>query len=264
MNILICGDVVGRTGREIIEKKLPYIISKEEIDFVIVNGENSAGGFGINKKICENFYSLGVDVITTGNHVWDQKDILDTLNNDPRILRPNNYSKNCPGKGVGIFQTSEGSKIIVINIMCRLFMENIDDPFLVLDQTLKQVENVVDPIIIVDVHGEATSEKMAIGHFLDGRVSAVVGTHTHVPTSDLHIMKKGTFYQSDLGMCGDYDSVVGMNKEISILKFTNQHLKIRHEPATGDATLSGVILKIDKNRKIKEFKQILKEGILGK
>jgi len=263
MNILICGDVVGRTGREVVKRQLPKLIADEKIDFVMINGENAAGGFGITKKICDLFYKLGVDVITTGNHVWDQKEILETLDTDCRLLRPNNYPKHCPGKGVGMFQLKDGSKIIVINIMCRLFMENIDDPFLCLDQSLKELEHIKDPVIIVDVHGEATSEKMAIGHFLDGRVSAVVGTHTHVPTADLHILRKGTFFQSDLGMCGDYDSVVGMNKEISILKFTNKHLKLRHQPAIGNATLSGVILKFNKNRKIKEFKQVLKEGILG-
>ena len=264
MNILICGDVVGRTGREIILKKLPLIISEEKIDFVIVNGENAAGGFGITKKICNAFYDVGVDVITTGNHVWDQNDILETLNNDPRILRPNNYPKNCPGKGIGTYKLADGSNIVVINIMCRLFMENIDDPFSILEQTLNQVNDKKEQIIIVDVHGEATSEKMAIGHFLDGRVTAVVGTHTHVPTSDLHIMKKGTFYQTDLGMCGDYDSVVGMKKEISIAKFTNNHLKLRHEPATGEATLCGVILNIDTKGQIKKFKQVLNEGMIGR
>ena len=263
MNILICGDVVGRTGREVILKKLPLIISEEKIDFVIVNGENAAGGFGITKKICRAFYDVGVDVITTGNHVWDQNDILETLNNDPRILRPNNYPKNCPGKGLGTYRLADGSNIVVINIMCRLFMENIDDPFSILEQTLNQVKDKKEQIIIVDVHGEATSEKMAIGHFLDGRVTAVVGTHTHVPTSDLHIMKKGTFYQTDLGMCGDYDSVIGMNKERCIQKFTKKFIKTRLEPANGEGTLCGTIINVDKEMKVFEFKQIFKGGRLN-
>ena len=263
MNILICGDIVGRPGREIVEKFLPDLIKKYEISFVIVNGENSANGFGITKKICEQLYSIGVDVITTGNHVWDQKEIVSYINDDPRLLRPCNYSKDTPGKGYGVYKLKDGNLIVVINVMCRLFMDSIGDPFNSLTEMIEDINiKYGDQIIIVDIHGESTSEKMALGHFLDGKVTAIFGTHTHVPTADLHILEKGTFYQTDLGMCGDYDSVIGMKKELSIQRFTKKFLKTRLEPSSGEGTLCGTLIKIDSRKKVTEFDQIVKGGRL--
>ncbi len=266
MKILVCGDVVGRSGREVIEEKIPELRKKENLDFVVVNGENAAGGFGITKKICENFYKHGVDVITSGNHIWDQQEILGFIEEDLRLLRPENYSKNSPGRGFCLYKISDGTQIVVINVMCRLFMDSIDDPFEALKNVIEKVSHESNnPIILVDVHGEATSEKMCIGHFLDGKVTAVFGTHTHIPTSDLHIMERGTFYISDLGMCGDYNSVLGMQKEVAISRFVNKHKKIRLETANGNATLCGILLDVDKKtRKVKNFKQIKIGGILEK
>ena len=266
MKILICGDVVGRSGREVINHYVPKIIVEESIDFVVVNGENAANGFGLNLNICEAFYKQGVDVITSGNHIWDQKEVLNFIKKDKRLLRPINFSKNTPGKGFGIFLMQNGTYIVVINVLCRLFMDMVDDPFESLKNLINKIKDEYSKsIIIVDVHGEATSEKMAIGHFLDGQVSAVVGTHTHVPTADLHCMEKGTFFQADLGMCGDYDSVVGMNKNLAVQRFVNKHLKVRLETARGKATLCGVIIDVNENNcKVEKFEQIFRDGILGK
>ena len=264
MKILICGDVVGKAGREVILNNIPELRKNQNIDFVIVNGENSASGFGITGKICQIFYDNGVDVITSGNHVWDQKEIVSYIEKDKRLLRPSNYPNTTPGRSYGIYKSSSGLNIAVINVMCRLFMEPLDDPFNSLEKILEEIKhNFNKIIIIVDVHGEATSEKMALGHFLDGKVTAVVGTHTHVPTADLQILEYGTFFQTDLGMCGDYDSVVGMNKNISITKFRNKHIKIRHSPAEGKASLCGVLLDVDTTKsKVKSFKQIIIGGRL--
>ena len=265
MNILICGDIVGKSGREAVEKYLPGIIEKEKIEFVIVNGENSASGFGITKKICKQLYELGVDTITSGNHIWDQKEIVTYINEDTRLLRPCNYSIEAPGKGYGIFKLKNGRIIVIINAMCRLFMENIDDPF-------NSIKDIIEKInikygkqsIIIDIHGESTSEKMAIGHFFDGDVTAVFGTHTHIPTADLQILEKGTLYQTDLGMCGDYDSVIGMKKELCIQRFRKKFLKTKLEPAIGEGTLCGTVFKINENNKVEKFSQIIKGGRLQK
>jgi len=264
MKILVCGDIVGRSGREVIENFLPELVSENDINFVIVNGENSANGFGITKKICEQLFDLGVDVITSGNHIWDQKEIIFFIQNEKRLIRPCNYPKQTPGRGFGVYKTKDGNLVSVINVMCRLFMDNIDDPFRKLDDVIEQIKMEHGKhAIIVDVHGESTSEKMAIGHYLDGKVTAILGTHTHVPTADLQILKKGTFYQTDLGMCGDYDSVIGMKKEVCIQKFTKKFIKTRLEPASGEGTLCGTIINVDNEMKVSEFKQILKGGRLN-
>ena len=264
MKILVCGDIVGRSGREVIENFLPELVCENDINFVIVNGENSASGFGITKKICEQLFDLGVDVITSGNHIWDQKEIIFFIENEKRLIRPCNYPKQTPGRGFGVYKTKDGNLVSVINVMCRLFMDNIDDPFRKLDDVIEQIkiEN-GEHTIIVDVHGESTSEKMAIGHYLDGKVTAILGTHTHVPTADLQILEKGTFYQTDLGMCGDYDSVIGMKKEECIQKFTKKFIKTRLEPANGKGTLCGTIINVDKEMKVSQFKQIFKGGRLN-
>ncbi len=266
MKILLCGDIVGKSGRKSIEDNLPTLIKENEINFVIVNGENAANGFGITKKICEEFYSYGIDVITTGNHVWDQKEIIKHIEKDKRLLRPCNFAKGTPGNGFGVYQLKNNEKIIVINVMCRLFMDSLEDPFKSVDELLDSlVDKVDDPLIIIDIHGESTSEKMAIAHYFDGRVTAIFGTHTHVPTSDLQILEKGTFYQTDLGMCGDYDSVIGMKKEISVKRFTHKYLKPRLETAQGEGTLCGVLIEIDVIKKtVINFDQIILGGKLSK
>ena len=204
MKILICGDVVGKAGRRAIEDNLADLRRRLDLDFVIVNGENAAHGFGITDKICAAFYAAGADVITTGNHVWDQREIINYIDGDAKLLRPMNYPEGTPGAGTGIFDTKDGRKVMVVHPMCRLFMDPLDDPFKAVEEALRnhRLGATVDTIV-VDVHGEATSEKQAMGHFLDGRVSAVVGTHTHTPTADTQILAGGTAYQSDIGMTGD-------------------------------------------------------------
>ncbi len=266
MKVFFCGDIVGRSGRKVIQDKLPLIIKEKKIDFVIVNGENAANGFGITKKICEELYSFGVDVITSGNHIWDQKEIIEHIENDKRLIRPCNFPTGTPGMGFGAYELKNGTKIIVINVMCRLFMDMIDDPFRSVDEILSYLEkNFEDSIKIVDIHGESTSEKMAIAHYVDGRVSVVVGTHTHIPTADAHILEKGTFYQTDLGMCGDYDSVIGMKKQISIKRFVNKHVKTRLETANGEGTICGILINIDEKSKLaRDFDQIIIGGKLDR
>ena len=266
MKVFFCGDIVGRSGRKVIQDKLPLIIKEKKIDFVIVNGENAANGFGITKKICEELYSFGVDVITSGNHIWDQKEIIEHIENDKRLIRPCNFPAGTPGMGFGAYELKNGTKIIVINVMCRLFMDMIDDPFRSVDEILSYLEkNFEDSIKIVDIHGESTSEKMAIAHYVDGRVSVVVGTHTHIPTADAHILEKGTFYQTDLGMCGDYDSVIGMKKQISIKRFVNKYVKTRLETANGEGTICGILINIDeKSKLVRDFDQIIIGGKLDR
>lgn len=246
MKVLFCGDVVGRAGREAIEEHIPRLRKDLKLDLVIVNGENAAAGFGVTEKICKSFYACGVDVITTGNHVWDQKELLGYINKDPRILRPHNYPPGTPGSGVYAVPLGSGRQFIVMHVMLQLFMPTLNNPFLCLDELLKRYVLTSPKIagIFVDIHGEATSEKVAMGHYLDGRVSAVVGTHTHVPTADEHILPGGTAYQTDAGMCGCYDSVVGMDKEVPIDRFTRNYSLERLKPAQGPGTLCGTLITI--------------------
>lgn len=246
MNILFCGDIVGRSGRDILIQQLPKLKAQLELDFVIVNGENAAHGFGINKSICQDLFKAGVDVITTGNHIWDQRDIMSYIGTEPRLLRPANYPEGAPGRGYGVYSDHKGRKVLVINAMGRLFMESLDDPFAKVEGILKShtLGGTVQAAV-VDFHAEATSEKMAMGHFCDGRVSLVVGTHSHVPTADAQIFPKGTAYQTDAGMCGDYNSVIGMDKTVPLHKFTRKTPTDRMMPALGDATLCGVFVQTD-------------------
>ncbi len=241
MKILICGDVVGKAGRRTIEENLPDIRQRLELDFVVVNGENAAHGFGITDKICEKLYAAGADAITTGNHVWDQREIINYIDGDAKLLRPMNYPEGTPGVGSGIFEAPGGKKVMILHPMGRLFMDPLDDPFAAVDNALlnHRLGQSVDAII-VEFHAEATSEKQGMGHFLDGRVSVVVGTHTHVPTADMQILPGGTAYQSDIGMTGDYDSVIGMKKEVATSRFTTKMPQGRLEPAEGEATLCAV------------------------
>ena len=247
MKILFCGDVVGRSGRDSIVAHLPSLLQSLNLDFVIVNAENAAHGFGITKGICQDFYKIGVDVITTGNHIWDQKEIIGYIGQDKRLLRPLNYPVTAPGRGYVVLPNRRGQDVLVINAMARLFMDAIDDPFATVDALLKKYPLGSGTIkaIVLDFHGEATSEKMAMAHFCDGRVSLVVGTHTHIPTADHQILPGGTAYQTDAGMCGDYDSVVGMEKNVPILKFTHKMPTERMKPAQGAATLCGVVVETD-------------------
>ena len=243
MRILFLGDIVGSSGCDSLKKNLPNIIKKKKIDFVIVNGENAANqGVGITEKICNEMFNCGVDVITTGNHVWDQKETLSHIEKENRLLRPENLIKPSPGRGFQIFNTNNNLKIGVLNLMGNIFMKKCDDAFDEAENFIKK--NVLKEnydFLVVDFHGEITSEKMAISHFFDGKATLVVGTHTHVPTNDARILENGTAYQTDAGMCGDYNSVIGMNKFNSLNKFFKKEAK-KHFPATGEASLCGVIV----------------------
>ncbi|MDJ0950843.1 MAG: TIGR00282 family metallophosphoesterase [Alphaproteobacteria bacterium] len=246
MRILFCGDVVGRSGREAVLTHLPALRERLEPEFIIINGENAAGGFGITGAICRALYEAGADAITGGNHSWDNREILTHIDGDPRLLRPVNYPAGTPGRGEGVFTTRRGQKILVFNVMTRLFMDPLDCPFAAVETVLSKYRlgQGVDAILL-DIHGEATSEKMSLGHVVDGRVSAAVGTHTHVPTADAHILKGGTGYMTDVGMCGDYDSVIGMVKETAIQRFTRKLPTERLAPALGDGTLCAVLIDTD-------------------
>ena len=247
MNILILGDVVGPAGVKAVKEKLPKIIKEKKVDFVILNGENAAdSGRGITKKIFEEFLEAGADVITTGNHVWDHKDAEDIASKNQKFLRPLNLPKDSPGNGEGIF-VKNGKKFIVLNLMGNVFMKKCDDVFVEAKKFIDRFKlgNGKADFIIVDMHGEITSEKMAMGHLFDGKATMVVGTHTHVPTSDHRIMEKGTAYQTDLGMSGDYNSVIGMNKDNSLKKFLKDTSAENHFPALGEATISGLLVTAD-------------------
>ena len=243
MRILFLGDVVGSSGCLAVTKNLPGLIKKKKIDFVIVNGENAADqGVGITEKISNDLFNSGADVITTGNHVWDQKEALSYIDKENRLLRPENLIQSSPGKGFEIFKTKNNFKVGVLNLMGNIFMKKCDDVFEASNEFIKKNNLKEDyDFLVVDFHGEITSEKNAIGHFFDGKASLVVGTHTHIPTNDARILKNGTGYQTDAGMCGDYDSVIGMNKENSLNRFLKKS-STKHFPATGDATLCGVIV----------------------
>ena len=243
MRILFLGDVVGSSGCAKLTKDLPSQKKLRNIDFVIVNGENAdESGVGLTKKICEKFFSSGVDVITTGNHVWDQKEIMNFIENEKRLLRPKNFFEPSLGRGFEIFTTSNNSKIGVLNLIGNVFMKKSNDVFEIANQFLNKFKLKEDfDFLVVDFHGEITSEKNAIGHYFDGKASLVVGTHTHIPTNDARILQNGTAYQTDAGMCGDYDSVIGMNKNNSLNRFMKKE-SIKHFPANGDSTLCGVIV----------------------
>ena len=265
MNILILGDIVGPSGREALIKNLPNLIKKKKIDFVIVNGENAADpGVGITKKNTEEFFEAGTDVITTGNHVWDQKETMEFITSEKRLLRPENLVEGSPGVGAGIFNSKNNKKVAVINLMGNIFMKKCDDVFATAEKIFNKFKLKKDAdFIVVDFHGEITSEKMAMGHYLDGKATLVVGTHTHVPTSDFRVLEHGTAYQSDAGMCGDYNSVIGMNKENSLKKFFNNKEAKKHFPSLGEATLSGIIVDGDLNTGLAiSVKQLLFGGVL--
>lgn len=247
IKLLFLGDIVGKSGRQALETHLPALRKTLNLDCVIANAENAAHGFGITKKISEELFSLGVDVLTTGNHVWDKTEVISYISQEPRLIRPANYPSAHPGKGAVVFETLKGAKILVVNVMGRLFMEHVDNPFEALDREIQHYKlgkNI--QAIFVDFHAEASSEKMAAARYLDGRISAFVGTHTHVPTADNIILPNGTGYQTDVGMCGCYDSVIGMRPDASIARFMRtlgSYTKM--EPMEGPATLCGVYFEID-------------------
>jgi len=246
MRILFLGDVVGAAGRRVVKDNLPRLRRDLEIDFAIVNGENAAHGYGITDAICAELFAAGADVVTTGNHVWDRREIIPFIERERRLLRPHNYPVGTPGSGAAVFDSRAGRKVFVLHLMCRLHMDPLDDPFALADAALEahRLGETVDAAVI-DIHGELTSEKTAMGHFADGRASLVVGSHTHVPTADARVLAHGTAFQTDAGMCGDYDSVIGMNKDMAIERFVTKMPTGRLEPAEGEATLCGVFAETD-------------------
>lgn len=248
MNLLFLGDVVGRSGREAVTDYLPNLRLHRKIDFVVVNADNSASGFGANPDNCKEFFAAGADVITCGDHVWDQKELLPTLRNDKRVLRPHNFPATAPGTGLGMYETKSGKKVAVLHLLGQVFhRENANCPFAAADNVLETLQLTRDvEAILVDIHAEATSEKMAMGVYLDGRVSLVVGSHTHVPTMDARILPKGTAYQTDAGMCGDYNSVIGFKPAGPLQRFLSKMPRAaKLEAATGKGTLCATFVELD-------------------
>lgn len=255
MKILFCGDVVGKAGRKLVFSCLPKLRSQLELDFIAVNGENAAHGFGISSKIYQEFLKYGTDVITLGNHSFDKPDIFPVLNEMDNIIRPMNYPENTVGKGFCILTTGAGIKVAVVQLLGRVFMRPVEDPFACVQEWLSKYQRKKDyDILLVDFHAEATAEKIAMGNYLDGHASLVVGTHTHIPTADARILPAGTGYISDLGMCGDYDSIIGMKKESALKRFIGKGPGGHLAPAEGNATFCAVYAEIDeetgKTRKI--------------
>lgn len=248
MRLLFLGDLVGRCGRHAVIERLPDLIVDYQLDFVIVNGENAAAGFGITEDIFRAVIDNGADVVTTGNHAFDQREALVFAERHERFLRPLNYPVGTPGRGAGLFTASNGLNVLVINAMGRVFMDSLDDPFASIDAELAAcpLREQAD-VIVIDFHAEASSEKQALAHHLDGRVTLVVGTHTHVPTSDYRILPGGTAFQTDVGMCGDYDSVIGMDKEEPVRRFLQKTPGERFTPASGLATIAGLAVEIDES-----------------
>lgn len=246
MRLLFLGDVVGRAGRAAVQETLPKLRARYGADFVVVNGENAAAGFGITEVILNELLDAGADVVTTGNHVWDQREALVFIERYDRLLRPINFPPGTPGKGAGLFKASNGAEVLVINAQGRVFMDDLDDPFRAVDEALSAcaLKTGTDAILI-DFHAEATSEKEAMGHFVDGRATAVIGTHTHVPTADEQVLNGGTAYISDAGMCGDFDSVLGMEKEEPINRFLTRISSCRFAPMKGEGTICGVGIDVD-------------------
>jgi len=243
MTILFIGDIVGRPGRDLVQKGLRAVVEHYDVDFTIANAENAAAGFGLTRDIGETLLDWGIDVMTSGNHIWDKKEVLEYIPGEPRLLRPANYPAGVPGRGSCVAQTRDGRSVGVINVMGRVFMAPLDDPFAVALREIDAVRHRAR-IIIVDVHAEATSEKIAMGWHLDGRVTAVIGTHTHVQTADERILPGGTAYLTDAGMTGPHDSIIGMEKEPSLSRFLNG-MPAKFEPAAGNPRLNGAVIEAD-------------------
>ena len=246
MRILFVGDIVGRAGRAVLLDRLPKLIAEWKLDLAVVNGENAAGGFGITETIYNEFIDAGADAVTLGNHAWDQREALVFIERAPRLVRPVNYPPGTPGRGAAMIETRNGKRALVMNVMGRIFMDPLDDPFAAVERELSACPlGAAADAIVVDMHCEATSEKQAMGHHLDGRVTAVIGTHTHVPTADHQVLPGGTAFQSDAGMTGDYDSVIGMVKDEPLSRFLRRIPATKFEAATGPATLCGLAIETD-------------------
>jgi metallophosphoesterase (TIGR00282 family) len=246
MRLLFLGDIVGRSGRNAVLDALPGLRRRWDLDCVVINGENAAGGFGITEAICNDLLDAGADAITLGNHSFDQREALVFIERQPKLLRPINYPATTPGRGATMIETESGARVLVVNAMARLYMDALDDPFAAVDRVVTEAPlGQMSDAILIDFHGEATSEKQAMGRYLDGRVSLVVGTHTHVPTSDHRILPGGTGYLSDAGMCGDYDSILGMAHEEAVRRFVEKTPGARLEAADGEGTLSGIAIETD-------------------
>jgi hypothetical protein len=255
LNILFIGDIVGRPGRGVLKKGLAQIQKQYDISFTIANAENAAGGRGLTRSVMDEILATGIDVLTMGNHVWDNRDILNFIDDEFRLIRPANYPAPCPGQGYHIYKAGFNKNLAVVNLSGRVFLSNLDCPFQVMEAILREIGDQAD-MILVDFHGEATSEKLAFAYFVDSRVTAVLGTHTHIQTSDERILPGGTAYITDLGMTGPIDSILGMNKDIVIQKFLTGR-PVRFEVATGPAQLEGVVLQVDEDRdKVLEIKRI--------
>ena len=247
MRLLFLGDIVGRSGRKAVLEALPDLRRRYKLDFVAINGENSAGGFGITEQIMNELIDAGADVVTLGNHAFDQREALVFIERQPRLLRPINYPPGTPGRGSGLFRAANGAEVLVINALGRVFMSDMDCPFRAIDHevTACGLKRGAADAIMIDFHAEATSEKQSLAYFLDGRVSGIVGTHTHAPTADHRVLPNGTAYMSDIGMCGDYNSVLGMDTAEPINRFLTRIPRERFEPALGPATVSGLAIEID-------------------
>lgn len=243
VKILFIADIVGKPGRQALSRELHRLVDRYALDLVIANGENAAGGFGVTEDIAKELYEQGVHVLTSGNHIWDKKESFDFISREERLIRPANYPDGSPGRGSVVSVTAAGTKVAVLNLEGRVFMSNLECPFRVADREISRLRTIT-PIIIVDFHAEATSEKLALGWYLDGKVSAVIGTHTHVQTADERILPAGTAYMSDAGMTGSFDSVIGIKKELAIEKFLTL-LPVRFEVAKKDIRLNGVVVEID-------------------
>ena len=248
MRLAFFGDVIGSSGREGLALHLPGLRRRLGLEFIVINGENAAHGFGITEKIAQSFFDLGADCVTLGNHSWDQREALTYIAREPRLLRPVNYPRmsHAPGRGANLFEAAGGRRVLVMNVLGRVHMDSLDDPFSAVDRELEACPlGEAADAVIVDMHAEITSEKMAMGHFCDGRASLVVGTHTHVPTADAQVLPGGTAYQTDAGGCCDYDSVIGMTKEESVRRFATRLPGAKHTPAGGPATVCGVFVETD-------------------
>jgi metallophosphoesterase (TIGR00282 family) len=258
MNLLFIGDIVGSAGRRFVAEALPDLISEYGIHLTVANAENAAGGFGLTPPVADELFSMGLDVLTSGNHIWDKKEIIEYLDRQPCLLRPANYSPGLPGRGVYTGRARNGSAVAVINLQGRTYMPLTDCPFRKADEILASLDPAIR-IRIVDFHAEVTSEKMAMGWYLDGRVSAVIGTHTHVPTADARILPGGTAYQTDAGMTGPYDSVIGMDKDIALRRFLTS-TPVRLEAARGKVELHGLVVRIDdQTGKAQEVLRVVRE-----
>jgi 2',3'-cyclic-nucleotide 2'-phosphodiesterase len=246
MRILFVGDIVGRSGRKAAIERLPGLIADWQLDCVIVNGENAAGGFGITEAIYSELTDAGADAITLGNHAWDQREALVFIDRAPRLIRPVNFPPGTPGRGAALIETRKGARVLVVNAMGRIFMDPLDDPFAAVERELAAcaLKSEADAVVI-DIHAEASSEKQAMGHFADGRASLVVGTHTHAPTADHQILPGGTAFMTDVGMTGDYDSIIGMTKDEPMARFLRKIPTARFEPASGPGTLCAIAVETD-------------------